>query len=136
MNARDVASARGLLGRLEYEVMRCLWAQAPASVPKVLEHLNSSRRKSDRLAYTTVMTVLVRLHDKGIVDRSRRGRGFEYTPQFDETGLIEHFSRRDVDELVERYGAVALAHFAAAVEQADPQVVARLRNAVERPSDA
>ena len=136
MSGRSGASAQGLLGHLEYAVMRCLWAQAPASVPTVLEHLNGCRRKSDRLAYTTVMTVLVRLHDKGIVERSRRGRGFEYTPRFDEAELVDHFSRRDVDELVERYGAVALAHFAAAVEQADPQVVARLRNAVERSADA
>ena len=130
------ASAEGLLGHLEYEVMRCLWSAAPANVPTVLEHLNDSRRKADRLAYTTVMTVLVRLHEKGLVDRVRRGRGFDYTPRFDEADLVDHFSRREVNELVQRYGAVALAHFADAVEQADPRVVAKLRAAAQRSDDA
>ncbi|MEX1162749.1 MAG: BlaI/MecI/CopY family transcriptional regulator [Nitriliruptor sp.] len=136
MSGRGGQSAEGLLGPLEYEVMRCLWAASPANVPAVLEQLNDARRKSDRLAYTTVMTVLVRLHDKGLVDRVRRGRGFDYTPRFDEPELIDHYSRREVDELVERYGAVALAHFADAVEHADPRVVAKLRHAVRRSTDA
>ena len=32
------------------------------------------------LAYTTVMTVLVHLHDKGFVERQRDGRAFAYHP--------------------------------------------------------
>ncbi|MTV27594.1 BlaI/MecI/CopY family transcriptional regulator [Nitriliruptoraceae bacterium ZYF776] len=136
MAGRAGASAEGLLGHLEYEVMRCLWVVAPASVPAVLARLNDSRRKADRLAYTTVMTVLVRLHEKGLVDRVRRGRGFDYTPKFDEAELVDHYSRREVDELIERYGAVALAHFADAVEHADPQVLSKLRDAARRSTDA
>lgn len=129
MSAKDGGSAEGLLGPLEYEVMCCLWADAPASVPQVLERLNDRRRKPDRLAYTTVMTVLVRLHDKELVSRVRHGRGFDYTPRFTEAGLIDHFSRREVEELVRRYGPVAIAHFADAVEHADPHLLARLRGA-------
>jgi predicted transcriptional regulator len=128
---RAGASAEGLLGHLEYEVMTSLWRASPANVPAVLERLNDVRRKRDRLAYTTVMTVLARLHEKGIVDRVRRGRGYDYAPNFDEAELVEHFSQREVDELVKRYGPVALAQFAAVVEQGDPALLARLRGEAE-----
>lgn len=130
------ASAEGLLGSLEYEAMTSLWEDAPANVPAVLERLNSVRGEREQLAYTTVMTILVRLHEKGLLDRVRRGRSYDYWPLFDEASLVERFSRRDVDELVARYGPVALAHFAAAVEQADPEVVKKLRQAARRSKDA
>ena len=39
----------------------------------------SRRRSSDRLAYTTVMTVLDRLARRGCVDRRKVGRGFVYS---------------------------------------------------------
>lgn len=135
MAARAPKSAEGLLGSLEYEVMQALWESAPANVPAVLERINARRRKKDRLAYTTVMTVLARLYDKGVLDRERRGRGYDYTPLFDEAGLIEHLSRQEVGELLERFGDVALAQFAAAVDNADPDVVERLR-ALMRSDDA
>ncbi len=130
------ASAEGLLGSLEYEVMASLWQEAPANVPTVLERLNGVRGKREQLAYTTIMTILVRLHEKGFLDRVRRGRSYDYWPLFDEASLIEHFSKRDVDELIARYGPVALAHFAAAVQQADPEVVKKLRQATRRSKDA
>jgi len=39
------------------------------------------QRALDRpLAYTTVMTTLVRLHGKGLVTRHRTGRAFAYSP--------------------------------------------------------
>lgn len=136
MSAKDAGAAEGLLGPLEYEVMRCLWVEAPASVPQVLERLNDRRQKQDCLAYTTVMTVLARLHTKDLVSRVRQGRGFDYTPRFTEAGLVDHFSRREVQEMVRRYGPVAIAHFADVLEQADPRLLAQLRDAAGRADDA
>ncbi len=125
------ASAAGLLGPLEYAVMQALWAASPASVPTVLDAVNEQRRTDESLAYTTVMTVLSRLYDKGLAVRDRRGRGYEYTPRFSEAGLIAHLSEREVRGLLDRYGEVALAQFAAAIDRADERLVARLRDAAE-----
>ena len=127
MAQRRTGGAQGLLGPLEYSVMAALWADAPASVPTVLEHLNESRGEDEQLAYTTVMTVLGRLYDKGLVERERRGRGYDYTPRFDEDELVEHLSRQEIDDLLDRYGDVALAQFAAALDGADEELVERLR---------
>ena len=127
MAQRSAGSAEGLLGPLEYEVMVALWTDAPASVPTVLERVNTTRTADDQLAYTTVMTVLGRLHEKGLVERERRGRGYDYTPVFAEDELVEHLSRREIADLLERYGDVALAQFAAALDGADEELVERLR---------
>jgi len=132
---KQVRGAQGLLGHLEYEVMSTLWASAPANVPAVLAHINENRDAGQRLAYTTVMTVLARLHEKGLLERVKRGRGYDYTPLFDEPELVEHLSRQEVDELLDRYGEVALTQFAAAIEQADPKLLRRLE-ALARSDDA
>jgi predicted transcriptional regulator len=111
------------LGPLESEVMDILWARdGPVTVRDVLERVNT--RRSDPLAYTTVMTVLSRLHDKGHVTRERRGRGYVYAPARSEDELIDDLGRRDVDRLVDRYGEVALAHFAQRLREADPRLLA------------
>jgi predicted transcriptional regulator len=128
--------AEGLLGHLEYEVMQALWREAPANVPAVLARINRERDPDRQLAYTTVMTVLARLHEKDLLDRERRGRGYDYTPRFDEPGLVEHLSGREVRDLLDRYGDVALAQFAAAVEQADPKLRRRLLALTGRSDDA
>lgn len=124
-------SARGLIGPLEYEVLAALWADAPASVAQVRTRLNTVRARDDQLAHTTVMTVLTRLHDKGLVDRARRGRGYDYTPRFDEPGLVEHLGRQEVAGLLDRYGEVAVAQFAAVLQDVDPTLVERLRQLAE-----
>ena len=123
-----------LLGPLEAACMRALWRGAPATVAEVLQRVNA--RHEPPLAYTTVMTVLSRLHEKGHVSRERRGRGYAYTPAFSEDELVEVLSRREVDQLVDRYGEVALAHFAETLRQADPSLLNEATNlARERPDD-
>jgi predicted transcriptional regulator len=62
------------LGTLEKAILEALSsAKGPQSVREVHERL----RKMD-LAYTTVLTVLDRLHDKAVVRREKRGRAFYY----------------------------------------------------------
>ncbi len=120
------ASADGLLGSLEFGAMKALWEKSPATVNEVRDRINRSRTPHDELAYTTVMTVLARLHDKGLAARERVGRGYSYRPAFSESELVVHLSRRDVVELVDRYGSVALSQFAAALEESDPALLARI----------
>lgn len=122
-------SAEGLLGPLEYAAMRVLWGEAPVGVARVLAGLNAAKAGEQPLAYTTVMTVLSRLHAKGLVVRERRGRGYAYTARFDEPGLVDHLGRKAVEDVLQRYGDVALAQFAAAIQDADAGLVRRLRDA-------
>jgi predicted transcriptional regulator len=110
-----------LLGPLEAACMRALWRRSPATVAEVRDRINA--RHDPPLAYTTVMTVLSRLHEKGHVTRQREGRGYAYTPAFSEDELVDVLSRREVDQLIERYGDVALARFAETLRQVDPELL-------------
>ncbi|MYR61906.1 CopY family transcriptional repressor [Streptomyces sp. SID625] len=63
------------LGELEDAVMTRVWKwNRPVTVREVLEDLQQERT----IAYTTVMTVLDNLHQKGWVRREAEGRAYRY----------------------------------------------------------
>jgi predicted transcriptional regulator len=63
------------LGDLEADVMSIVWERGRTSVQDVKDALEPSRS----LAYTTVMTVMSRLAEKGILERQKEGRAYYYT---------------------------------------------------------
>jgi predicted transcriptional regulator len=68
-----MSSVRRSPGGLEQEVIATL---AAADEPMTPAEVRDGLGKE--LAYTTVMTVLARLHEKGMVRRERAGRAFSY----------------------------------------------------------
>jgi BlaI family transcriptional regulator, penicillinase repressor len=56
----------------ELEVLKVLWQRGPALVREVAEALT---RRHRQWAYTTVLTLLSRLRDKGFVKQTRNGAG-------------------------------------------------------------
>ncbi len=115
----------GILGTLERRVMEQLWSAGPSTVGDVLEGLNAGAAAP--LAYTTVMTSLVRLADKGYVRRTKEGRRFRYSAAVERDSLAQAAGRRELSQLIERHGAAAVAAFAADLTGADSELVARLR---------
>lgn len=112
-----------VLGSLETEVMELLWAaDHPLTVRETMEALNQDR--TPPLAYTTALTVMSRLADKGALTRSAKGRGHRYTPAVtDEAALA-------VNDVLRTYGDAAVSHF---LDQAtaDPALRDRLRALLE-----
>ena len=111
------AGATAVLGPLEQRVMARLWKAGPQAVGEVMEALNGSADR--QLAYTTVMTILVRLNEKGLVTRQKDGRHFRYTAAVDESSLEAQIGRRELTRLIERYGAASVAGFAAELGKGD-----------------
>src|SRR5260221_12958228 len=68
------------LHELESEVMEQLWSTGEARVRSVMDALNAQASR-DR-AYTTYMTVMSRLHEKGLVARRRDGKTDYYRPAY------------------------------------------------------
>ncbi|MDT0381814.1 BlaI/MecI/CopY family transcriptional regulator [Streptomyces sp. DSM 42041] len=63
------------LGELEDAVMTRVWQwNRPVTVREVLEDLQEQRT----IAYTTVMTVMDNLHQKGWLRREQEGRAYRY----------------------------------------------------------
>jgi predicted transcriptional regulator len=108
-------------GALESDILAVLWAADRALTPaEVRDRLGSD------LAYTTVMTVLSRLVDKGLLHRSQRGRAFAYRPAFSQAELT---ARRMGDALAGAEDrASALTGFVGGLSKRDAQL---LRKAVE-----
>jgi predicted transcriptional regulator len=98
--------------------MEQLWSSGEASVRSVMEALNA-RAKADR-AYTTYMTVMARLHDKGLLARRRDGKTDYYTPAYERDEYMALRAQAGVEELVAQYGDVALSHFAQQMASLDP----------------
>jgi len=65
------------MGELEAAVMDVLWDRGGWMTPGEV-HAALARR--GELAYTTVMTILVRLWQKGRLERERDGRAYAYQP--------------------------------------------------------
>ncbi len=79
--------------------MEELWAQGEASVRSVMEKLN--RRTSKQRAYTTYMTIMARLHKKGVLARRREGKTDFYAPKLGRDEFMALRARAQVEELVD-----------------------------------
>jgi predicted transcriptional regulator len=64
-------------GELEGRVLDILWTADGALTPR---EVHTSLAADRGLAYTTVMTILVRLWQKGLLEREPRGRSYAYRP--------------------------------------------------------
>ncbi len=96
--------------------MDAIWdVSRPVSVREIVDALNE--RRSEPLAYTTVMTVMNRLTTKGVLSRNGERRSYVY--EATAAGIA-------VREVIRAYGDAAVAHFVDEA-RADPAVLHRLR---------
>jgi predicted transcriptional regulator len=114
----DGASRRAA-GELENAVLGLLLAAGvPLSPGAVRDRLGGD------LAYTTVVTILSRLHAKGVLARARAGRAYLYAPVADEPGLA---ARRMATVLAaEPDREAVLARFVSGLSQSDEQLLRRM----------
>jgi predicted transcriptional regulator len=118
------------LHELEAEIMAEVWDLGEATVREVLERLNERTGRSR--AYTTVMTTMARLHGKGLLARTRRGKTDVYRPTLDRDAYQERRAAAQVDQLVGDYGDLALVNFARAMDSLDPARLRELRRLARR----
>lgn len=103
--------------------MAQVWKRGPVTVRDIVEDLGRSRG----LAYTTVMTVMVRLHGKGLLLRERNGKTYVYRAAFTRDEHRSRISRDLARGLVTQFGDAALAAFSAELDEVDAQHRAALR---------
>lgn len=111
------------LGELEAVVMEVIWAHPGATVRVVRDCL----QRTPLPGYTTVATIMNRLVEKGLLQRTRFGKIDVYHPVYDRQEFGRRVTAAAVRGLVHEFGDAALAQFAAALAQADPERLARLR---------
>jgi predicted transcriptional regulator len=116
-----------VLGPLEAEVMEVAWDLGDVTVRDVHAVLNDSRR----VAYTTVMTTMGRLADKGLLRRLEDQRAHRFTPLLTREEYADSTVRSVVDWLVTQFPDPAVAYFLDRIENEDERVIEALKDAIE-----
>ena len=91
---------------LEATIMDVVWGKQLSSfaVGDVLAILEKQRD----IAYTTVMTTVTRLYEKGILGRERDGKRYLYSPKLTREEFMESTAREVLDEAVGGHQAMAM----------------------------
>lgn len=120
-------------GELERQVLACLGAaEGPLTPAEVLEAIGGG------LAYTTVMTTLTRLFEKGALQREAVGRAYAYSLAADpaalQSAVVAQRMRRVLDAGQDRAGV--LTRFVADLGPEDERLLADLLAETRGPEGA
>lgn len=132
LSRTETNSLRKHLGDLEIEIMEHMWqrAEAEATVREIATALQEGRA----VAYTTVMTVMGHLAEKGLLTRtSLDKRTHLYSVALTREEFLARTSQKMVDILIADFGDLALAQFLEAVEQVEPERLELLRKLLDDP---
>lgn len=110
---------RRAAGELAAAVLAVLQAAGSALSPGEVRE-----RMGGRLAYTTVVTTLSRLHAKGILERHKSGRAYLYAPVADEPGLAARRMARVLDAEADR--EAVLTRFVSGLPPSDEELLRRM----------
>ncbi len=109
------------LGELELAIMDCIWKQRrPVTVPEVHNLLSKGRK----LAYTTTMTVMSRLHEKGMLGRREERRPYTYWAAMEREDYLTDLMLGALVQVRDR--KAVLARFVERIGPGDAEVLADL----------
>lgn len=100
----------------EADIMQVLWEQGPSLVADVRERL------SDKLAYTTVLTVLRTLEGKGYVGHEEAGRGHRYFAEVKQRAARKNAVQHLADKLFNGSAELLFSHLVSEQKLTDEQL--------------
>jgi predicted transcriptional regulator len=109
-----------ILADREAEIMEVLWDHGPSTVADV------KHRVTDDLAYTTVLTILRTLENKGYVTHDADGKAHRYSAAIERDAARRSALRAMAEKFFKGSTAGLLTHFVAD-EQLSPADVKRIR---------
>ena len=117
---------RKILGDLEADIMAVVWEKEPVTVRDVYETLLAERK----IAYTTVMTVMTRLGEKGILEKIKKGQTYSYTASLSRSEFEAMASKRIFKALLGDFGSPVMSQFLDVLDKADPKKMDELARLV------
>lgn len=117
-----------VLGPLETEIMQVIWHDESSTVKKVHRALAQQRD----IAYTTVMTTMSRLAEKGVLNRQRDGLAYIYTPTLSEADFVTLVVQQVLDSLLTDYSDTAVEYMVDFLAKNNPQGFERLRQVIDK----
>jgi BlaI family transcriptional regulator, penicillinase repressor len=84
------------------------------------------------LAYTTIMTIMSRLVEKGWLTAEKRGRAYLYRATHSRQEAEAEAAGKVIRALLEDFGDVAVAQFVRELDEIDPKQLTRLAELAQR----
>ncbi|OZB97633.1 BlaI/MecI/CopY family transcriptional regulator [Paenibacillus sp. XY044] len=123
---------RGLerfFGPLEAKVMEVIWSRLEAVT---IKEVNAKISEDKRMSFNTIMTVMNRLVDKGVLQKKLQGKSYVYSPVLTKEQFLEEQSKELSYDLVKEFGSRAVAHMIDAMEQVDPDLLDQLEKQIKQ----
>jgi predicted transcriptional regulator len=121
-----------VLGPLETEIMQIIWRDERSTVKKVHRKLSQNRANENRdIAYTTVMTTMSRLAEKGVLNRHREGLAYVYTPAIKEEEFVTLVVQQVLDGLLDDYSETAINYMVEYLSHHDRSKLEQLQKALQ-----
>lgn len=106
-------------GDREAEILNLLLAAGVALTPG-----DVTERLGGELTYSSVVTILTRMHTKELLTRTRRGRAYAYAPVTDDPGFAARRMRTVLEERPDR--EAVLARFADGLSASDADLLRQM----------
>ena len=103
---------------LELEILKVLWREPRVPVRRVREVLSSERE----LAYTSVMTIMNIMVDKGYLKRVKEGNGYVYEATVSRESTTRRMLRDTVNRLFDGSVRAAMVHLLDGTELDDDEM--------------
>ncbi|ABU57382.1 MULTISPECIES: BlaI/MecI/CopY family transcriptional regulator [Roseiflexus] len=116
-----------VLGPLETDIMQIIWQDERSTVKKVHRKLSQQRE----IAYTTVMTTMSRLAEKGVLRRHREGLAYVYTPAITESDFVTMVVQQVLDGLLDDYSTTAIDYMIDYLARRNPKELRRIQQTIQ-----
>ncbi len=116
-----------VLGPLETDIMQIIWRDERSTVKKVHRKLSQQRE----IAYTTVMTTMSRLAEKGVLRRHREGLAYVYTPAISESDFVTMVVQQVLDGLLDDYSTTAVDYMIDYLARRNPNELRRIQKTIQ-----
>lgn len=101
------------ISELEQYVMNIVWSLHQCTVRDVLMVVI---KKNKPIAYTTVLTILQRLYDKGLVVKKKEGKAFIYKAKISKEAYSRSMAQGFLKKFITSFGEVGIASFAESID--------------------
>ncbi len=116
-----------VLGELESQVMDVVWKGGEIKGREVYEEIKKTRD----IALTTVLTVLERLTEKGLVEKVKESATYTFKPTCTKDEFAGSVSRQVLRGVMELWSGSAVASFVDILAEKDPDELERLSRLVD-----
>ncbi|CEH29016.1 transcriptional regulator [Aneurinibacillus migulanus] len=124
----DEVGLNRFFGSLESKIMEILWIENELSIKEVQQRLE----KDKPINFNTVMTVMNRLVEKGILEKRAQGRLSLFRPIQSKEDFIEEQSKKLTDNLLDEFGGVVINHMIDSLKEVDQTLLDKLEKKIQQ----